>query len=375
VPAVSWGAPPSSDRATAAASVEDEEKPQSPFYFTRLTWGNAASTKIFGVGEDYIGGEDSMYVMSLQLNLRYYFLNATLDKAYVNVHLGLTAELTDNVNATTTTKHEPLFDDTIVGAGYSHTVYRSADKQVQTTPGVAASVVLPTSIASLNQGKYFSAGIAGNVIQALPLAGSKSDWFSDVLAVGTVAYSHLFSKYTTPSDTGPSAASLGAQNPVEAPDGTVSPLDQLSATRFQSEKLRLNLTYFLTIYKDLSFANTWEVLVPFKPAFTQTSVVISTGTAPLPQSPVSPNPITSFDVSLSYALFNTARVDLGYLNMTPELVDNAGRRVSVFYSPSAVFYGNVAVYFDSLIERAMNKTPADQRKKRIADNRFQRPVF
>ncbi len=79
------------------------------------------------------------------------------------------------------------------------------------------------------------------------------------------------------------------------------------------------------------------------------------------------NPTTTFDVSLSYLLFNTTRIDLGYQSISPELVDNAGQRVSVFWTPAAVFYGNVALYIDTLIDKAMS--PPDK-KQALRAGRF-----
>ena len=52
--------------------------------------------------------------------------------------------------------------------------------------------------ASQGEGKYLTPGISALVAESLPLAGSKSDWFSDVLAFGTVGYYHLFSKCYAP---------------------------------------------------------------------------------------------------------------------------------------------------------------------------------
>ncbi len=66
------------------------------------------------------------------------------------------------------------------------------------------------------------------------------------------------------------------------------------------------------------------------------------------------NPITVFDVSLSYVLFNTARLDVGYQNVTPELLDNMGKRNSVFYSiGGSELYANVSLYIDTLIDKAI----------------------
>jgi hypothetical protein len=376
-PTVSWGAAtPGGDRSTAPSS---EEKKQSPFYFTRFNWTNTASTKIFGVGSDYIGTDDSQYTMSFTLQARYYFLNRDSDKAYVSLNMGMVVELTDSSVTTTTREHQPLFNDMVVGIGYGHTVYRSVDGQWKTTPGVAASFTLPTSTQSMGQGKYLTVGLNGSLIQSVPLAGSKSDWFPDMLALGSLGYYHLFSRCTTPCNDNLDAYPRQVAGVATIADaaggggaGVVLPSsvgdDQLAGAGLALDKARFNVTYFLTIYKDLSFANTWDLLLPFKREFPSTTVSIPTGPVQLAPSITALNPVTTFDVSFSYLLFNTARIDVGYQNITPELVDNAGQRTSVFYAPGgAAFYGNVSVYLDNLIDKAMN--PPDK-KEALGMGRF-----
>jgi hypothetical protein len=148
------------------------------------------------------------------------------------------------------------------------------------------------------------------------------------------------------------------------------PTDDTPDTQFAylplvHDKVKLDLTYYLTIYKDLSFGNTWDIAFPFRYAPGATTLGIATGNVNLPTGATAFNPVTTFDVSLSYLLFDTVRLDLGYQNITPELVDHMGERNSVFYSVGgAVFYGNVALYIDPLIDRAMN--PPDKSKAQTA---------
>ena len=284
VPTVSWGAAPGAD---ATAAAVDEEKPQSPFYFTRFTWGNTVGTNFVGVGDGYqtpFGGYD----MSFVLNLRYYFLNRPLDKAYVNVNLGFQVEVTDTAETTTTTAHQPLFNDLVIGAGYSHTVYQSNDKQWKTALGIGTSLTFPTSIASMGQGKEVTVGASANILQAIPLAGKKSDWFSDVLGLGSVGYYHLFSKCNVacnPIATMYPREIAGAGGLADSAGGGGATItqpvsageDQLAASGLSLDKARFNVTYFLTIYKDFSFGNTWEILLPFKNSLPATFVPVSTG--------------------------------------------------------------------------------------------------
>lgn len=368
VPTVSWGAQPGGDTATPTPATP--EKKQNPFFFTRLTWGNSGTTQMFGIGQNYQGSEGQRYDMDFTLNLRYYAVNEPLDKLYVNASLGMTTELTNS--DTTVRKRQPYFKDLPIGVGYSHTVYRNADKTIVTSPVISVNYSLPTSVQTRAAGKYGSLAASLGLLQLLPIAGPKSDWFSDIYIVGVAGWSHLFSKATTAVND-----NYNASHPRQGLDPLVpADLDQIGGTYFSHDNVRLNLTYYLTIYKDLSLGNTWEVVVPFK--YTGSAgqcVTIDTGCVPVPASQAGTrNYQTTFDIGLSYVLFNTARVDLGYTNTTLALDDNQGHRRSVFYGPDAVFYGNVSLYIDSLLDKALNLT-GEQKKTAMPGGRFTRGAF
>lgn len=354
-PTVSWGAPPPADTTTPAA---EPEKKQNPWYFTRFNWGNSAGTKMLGVGGDSLGFDDQQYLMSFALNARYYFLNQSINKAYVNLNTGFEVELTDSNSTTTTTKHEPKWNDTSFGVGYSHTVYRNADKTLSLAPLVSASYVAPTSKEARLQGKYGTTNLNLALVSLLPLVGPKSDWLSDLFAVATVGWGHTFSRATTSTVPSDSYVNTIAR---QAPDTSLAEYrsDQLSAGMLAHDKVKLNFTYSLTLYKDLSLSNTWEIVMPFKYPAPATDIPIATGPVHLNEGEVSFNPVTTFDVGLSYTFYDMTRIDIGYTNTTPELGDK-GTRYSVFYSPNAIFYGNVSVYIDSIIEKAT--TPPEAKK-------------
>ncbi len=366
MPTVAWGGGGPGDTAAPPAP----EKKFNPFYFTRFTWGNTISLNTVGLGNSYISPTPD-YTMSFGLNLRYYYLNLPHDKAYVNVAGEVAVEVTDSANTSTTTEHEPLLSDIVVATGYGHTVFESADKDTKTTPGIAISAALPTSLASQSTGKYLTLGVSANLVQSIGLAGHKSDWFPDVLMLGSVGYSHLFSHCYLACNGGAPASypKLLAGNAGGDVAAQQTYSDQLGASSFAIDKATLNFTYYLTIYKDLSLGNTWAVQMPFKHSFPATTVGTNTGNVMVDASYTGTlNPVTTFDVSLSYVLFNTARIDLGYQNITPELNDNMGERNSVFYTPGgSAFYGNVALYIDSLIDRAIN--PPDK-KSALSLGRF-----
>jgi hypothetical protein len=352
---VNWSAPtPGADTTTP---TEEPEKPFNRFYFTRFTWGNSATLSTFGIGE---APQTKLvnYTQSFALNLRYYFLDKPRDRMYVNVAGEVDVEITDGPETPTTTRHQPLLSDIIVGTGYGHTVYQSANKETKTTPGISLTAALPSSIASQYTGKYLTLGVNALLVQSVGLRGSKSDWFPDVLMFGSVGYSHLFAKCFISCNGGAPAQYPRQQAGNAAGDvpAAQNASDQLGGASFAFDKVALNFTYYLSIYKDLSLGNTWGIQMPFKHSLEMTTIGTPTGTVGIPASYVgSLNPQTTFDVSLSYVLFDTARIDLGYQNITPELNDNGGQRISVFYSlAGSAFYGNVALYIDNLIDRAVH---------------------
>jgi hypothetical protein len=360
VPTVSFGATPGADTTTPAATPD---KKQNPFTWTRLNWGNSGTTRIFGVGAKTIGSDDQQFTTDLSLNLRYYVLNETFDKAYVNVNAGFGVELT---NSDSTAKlRQVQWKDTALSAGYTHTIYRNADKSMSFAPLIGASFVLPTAKESYGTGKYLTTGVTAAMISLLPLAGPKSDWFSDVFALTSFGYSHLFAKSYT------AANSNISQVARTAPDGSENRSDQLSGASMAADKVKLNLTYYLTIYKDLSLANTWEISVPFKRSFDATCVNIPTGPACVGESNKGTiNPVTTFDIGLSYTFFNYARLDVGYTSTSPELGDNGGKRRTIFYGPDAVFYGNVSVYLDTILDKTLGLTEPEKKTARARSSHF-----
>ncbi len=371
-PVANFNATPGADTATP----EEAPKKPNPFRFTRFTWGNSASTKIFGVGRDYIGTDDEEYSMDFTLGLRYYVVDQPKDTVYVGASLGWQVELTNSDSSTK--QREVFFKDLTLSSGYGRVLYKSANKENSTSLGVSVNGVIPTSLASRMQGKYFTLGTGLALIQSVGLAGSKSDWFPDVLMFAAGSYSHLFSRATTPTNEG-AVSQRPRQNAGPACTGADCNIgafsDQLSASRFGIDNVKASFTYYLTIYKDLSLGNTWEYAHPIKPEFSNDPCVnLSTGCANIQGGvdPTNGKPTTSFDIGFSYLLFDVVRTDLGYNNTAPALGAD-GKRQSMFYSVNAQFYGNLAVYLDNIIDKvrtsAAKKSAAN--KPNLALGRWQ----
>ncbi|MFT3776318.1 MAG: hypothetical protein QM820_64055 [Minicystis sp.] len=347
VPTVNFGNQPPADSTTAAPA--DPPKKANPFLLTRLNWTNTASASIFGIGKDYQSSDGQSYTMDFSLTVRYAPIANSTQRFFVQTNIAWGAELTNS--DTSTKRNEWQFRDMSIGTGYQHKVYSNADG-VSTTPFVSANVILPTSKQSQGTGRYATTSLSAGIQQALPL-NSKSDWLSDIFVIGLAGWSHLFSKsLTAVNDT------IGVQRPRMDPTGSAVFNDQLSGSSLARNNARFLAAAYLTVYKDLSLNLSTEFLLPVKSAFSEIPCVqLQTGCVALPESQTALNPITTFDVGISYTLFNMTRIDLGYQHQTAQLDGgNKGQRRSFFYGPDAAFYTNVSVFIDSILDKAFNLT-------------------
>lgn len=359
VPSVAWGnTPPPADTTQPAAPAPPPKK-ANPLLLTRFNWSNTASTSIFGVGRDQQSSDGQVYTMDFSLNLRYSPLANATQRFFVNANIAWGAELTNSDS--TATRNEWQFRDMSLGVGYQHKVYKNSDGSFSFTPLISSNVILPTSKASQGSGRYATWSVTGGFMMPIPLI-PKTDWFSDTFLIAVGGYSHVFSKcYTACNER------IGFQRPRMDQSGNAIFNDTLSATSLAADNARFFAAAYTTVYKDLSLNFAMEILLPFRRSFSPTEIQTPTGAVAVDRSNVRLIPTTTFDVGFSYTLFNMTRIDLGYQNVTSQFGDNAGKRVSVFYSADAAFYTNVSVFLDSILDKAFNLTggPTAARAARI----------
>jgi hypothetical protein len=367
---VNWGDAPTPTPAapTPATAKPDAPAKANPFSFTRFTWTNAGTTRIFGVGGDYTSSDDEVYSMDFGLNLRYTFFTGAKTKLFANVAGGAEVELTNSES--TKTLREPLFKDMSAGLGVSQKLFATADKETSTSVQFTGSASLPTSLASRRQGKYLGTSLQALIFHSQKLAGSKADWFQNVLLVGALGWGHSFSRAYTPTTTELAVTQRPRQVSCDKDTGcSTSTSDQLSGASIAHDTVRLGAIYYLSIYKDvLSFGNSWEIAERYKYTFADTCVNLPStpGCEPAGRlaDAVTRGATTTFDVSFSYSLLdNLGRVDLGYTNSTNQIGENGLRR-SVFYSPDAQFYLSFAAYLDGIYDKAAS-SKASAAKSRV----------
>lgn len=340
---------------TPATTTPEAPPKPNPFALTRFTWNNSGSTKIFGVGADYNSTDDEVYSMDFGLNIRYTFFNEPKTKLFVNFVGGVEVELTNSDS--TFLKREPRLRDTSAGVGVTRKVFATADKESSTSVQLSTSAIFPTSPVSRRQGRYLWTSLSGSVFHNQKLAGSKSDWFPSVFLFGNVNWGHSFSRASTPTSTELAVTQRSRQVSCNDEAGCLSTFsDQLGSVAFAHDTLRVGGAFYLTIYKDLSLGNYWDIAELYKYPFADTCVNLPTtkGCEPegrLPDATIR-GVVTTFDIQLSYSLMdNLGRVDLGYTNTSNQLGENGLHR-SVFYSPGAQFYVNLAAYLDGIYDKA-----------------------
>jgi hypothetical protein len=363
-PNVSWGTP-----APDAADAAKKPPKPNPFAFSWFTWTQSASTKIFGVGKDYIGTEDEVYRWDFSFRTRYAIINEPRDTLTVGVSIPWGVELTNS--GSTTQQRQTLLGDIGFSTGYSHAFIDTADKEYRVAVGPSASVSAPTSLASQGSGTYANTNLSLGARAKIKLAGSKSSWFPNLLLIGSAGWLHRFSK-----------SYVGVNSNIYRPrmdqTGKVLLSDEPTGSALDINTASFGFTYAIPIYTNLALYNSFSLDLPFTHDFSADNVcvTISTNCAQVTSAnaggkPTIMTPETGFDISLSYDVFDYGFIGLGYKNNTSMLGPD-GQRRSMFYSPSAQFYASLTVTMEFLYDKirasAENKKAAETKKK-TAENK------
>ena len=350
----------------SAASSTQLGSGSNPFRLSRFTWNTNASTKIFGVGKDYIGTEDEVASMDFSFTPRYSFVNTKTDWAWVGLNVNWAVELTNS--DATTKQRQTLFGDLGVQSAYNHTFVKTKNGTFL-QGGPRASIAFPTSMASQAAGIYTrtALGLGG----ASNITFHDGDWINSVFVSFGGSWQHTFSNSTVPYNEGvldrprqglsSKGVGLLEQNQNHVLAGNFLTHDQVSLTA----------TYYLAVVGDLSIGNSYGIQMPFryKPTDGQ-CVEISNGCAPITSGVQNQNtqqniPVTIFDLSLNYTIGGIIWATLGYNNSSRQLGEGGGRR-SMFYSPDAQFYLSATFMLDSIY----GKLTASKKKSATASRPF-----
>jgi hypothetical protein len=349
------GSVPGAD--TVASS--DEPTPL-PWHDSTFTWNHAATTTILGVGRDNIGGDGEYYGWDFTLRPRFYFIEEKQYKLFALGEIGWATELTNSDTATD--QRETLFKDTLLGVRYQRTLWESGGKdegEYSATFHVTPLIVLPTSPASYEGGKYFSAGLGSEFQPKIKLLGKSANGLNNVTGRFGLTYSHLFSESYTP-------VSSDLQRPRQNATGDTILGDQLTGTSFEIDRLTVLLGFILPVYKDLQllaefrWINGWTH--EWEPgggtgcdvAILNDPCVVAGRTE---EDPVNYRVSTIVQIGLNYPIYEVVEVGLGYQNESPQ-VGPLGERRNMFYSPDAQFFLDITANLDKIYAKVTRRSEA-----------------
>jgi hypothetical protein len=355
-PVLTWGNAPQADKTIPVGAPKPPSKFAQMIAGSKFTWNHSATTKLLGVGSDYIGLEDQVYSWDFVLDPRFVFYDKGNDQVYAFAQLDWYVELTNS--DTTTTQRELQFKDLQLGVGYNRKLWTSKDGEYATVLNPTFRFLLPTSSASRNEGKYLTTSLGAKVNQTVKILGQKSDWFPNTLLSVGLSWGHLFAESYNP-------VNADLARPRQTATGSSFLSDQLSMSSFNQDQVKLSFVASVPIWKDLSFSNSWAVVIPVKHQFSTRCVQIANDRAcPPPDSQATTGvPVTTFDISLAYELFGVGSVDIGYQNEAPQLGED-GQRRDMFYSPNALFYMDFVAYIDGIYEKS--REALEKRNKKTA---------
>lgn len=366
-----WGMSPGPDALTPGAA----EPTPLPWRGTTFTFNQAGTTTMFGVGRDNIGSEGEFYGWDFTLRPIYYLLDLPKDKLAATAEIGFATELTNS--DTTADRNETQFKDIQLGLLYTRDLWESGGAErgeYATTGELALRGLLPTSPSSYDTGKYLTLAVGPTLQQKVKLLGSKADGLNSALVRLGLTYSHLFSAASTPTNP-------DLHVPRQNATGQTIDSDQLRGNSFDIDRLTTRVSVWVPLYKDLLLRTAFGLISRWRHDFEDGAgagagcdVVIANDPcveATRLEDRALYHPSTSFDLALSYPIYEVVGLTLGYSNETAQIGED-GQRRNFFYSPEAQFYLDITANLDVIF---MKTTRRDARRasaasKRPANNGF-----
>lgn len=318
---------------------------------TTFTFNQAGTTTIFGIGRDNIGSEGEFYGWDFTFRPNVYLLDRPKDQVIALAEIGWATELTNS--DTTADYRETQFKDLQLGIRYKRTFWESGGAnagEYVTSGNVTLRGVLPTSPTSYDQGKYLTLAIGPALSQQIKLLGTKADGLNNITVGLNLTYSHLFSRSYTPTNG-------DLQQPRQNATGATIFSDQLGLGSFDIDRLTTGVTFDLPLYKDLSLATAFRIISRWKHDFeagagSGCDVMLATGCveAERLEDRALYHTTTTFDLALSYPVYEVVDLTLGYNNETRQIGED-GQRRNFFYSPDAQFYLDITANLDVIYSK------------------------
>jgi len=345
---------PAADKPEPSAGLP----PRVPWRGTSVSWTNAATTTLIGVGRDNISSSGETYTMDWSLTLNYYVVDQDKWKISLMLVPSVNVELT-NSNITTT-KYEPHFGDLPFLATYSRTLF--AKGLWSTGLGLTSGLVFPTSPTSSAIGNYLKTTERLSLSQSIPLLGKDAPVLKS-FALGLGArWDHRFGKATT-------AVSDETIRVRQDHTGSSIDSDGIGFSPLATNTLRESIS--LTFSEapggmPLSVGGSFSFIQSYLPEFegNDCEVELPTGCVKAgSQVDVRTTRYNfGFSVSASFQPAPELGLSLAYANASNTLGTD-GQTRSIFYSPGAQFSGTLTFYPDALYER-LTGPPRKMAKKR-----------
>lgn len=329
--------------ADAASAKPEEEKKPPAYHGSSASWEHNVSAQTFGIGDDPQSSNPT-YTMGFALRPRYYFLDQPGSRLSLRGDAGIYREFTNSDS--TTQRGEWSLSDTELLLVYMRRLLGPTDSDALLGEIRPLSLVLPTSEASFESGRYFGAGAVLGLTKATPLLRGrfKPDLSSVVrLAVG---YRRWFARATVPTNPGLQRVRL-------TPDGRSLPGDQLSGASLIRDELTLSARFQLAFGEAVS----WTTDFGFQPAWkydvaeeVELCGVVATGctTVAVGEDDTRYLVRTQFNTELGFRLYTGLSLELGYGSAANQLGAD-GRRRGIFYNPDAGFYASLTFTPDELL--------------------------
>lgn len=331
---VFWAAPALAQPADREAEEASADLP--PYRGSFLFWEHNVSAETIGVGDD-VQSSNPSYTMGLGAKARWYFLDEPGRRLSVRGDVGLYREFTNSDS--TTRRGETSPSDTELSLAYSTRILGRADSDGTLLELRPLTLVLPSSRASFNAGRFFAAGAVAGITHVGPLLKGRFEPELGSALSFAVGYKRWFARATVP--TNPSLELVRVTS-----EGRSVPTDQLSGSSLIRDELSVLARWALS-FGDVV---TWTTDVGLQPAWKydvadQLSIcgVVATGctTVELAESDSRYLVRTLFNVELAFELVKSLSFAVGYANVANQLGPD-GRRRGMFYSPNASFYAGLA---------------------------------
>jgi hypothetical protein len=323
-----------------------------------VSWEHNFSTETVGVGSD-VQSSNPTYTMGLAARGRYYVVDEERDKVFVLGSLGLYREFTNSDS--TTQRGETSLSDGELALVYAPRVRGSGEGDA-TLLDLRGSLMLPTSKASWDSGRYFAPGVGVGVTQVTPiLQGRFKPDLSSIVRLA-VNYQHWFARATVP--TNPSLERVRL-----TPDGRSLPGDQLSGASLIRDQVTFAARFALAFGEVVGWSTDFGIQPAWKYDVQDQvqicgSVLTGCSTVTVGEGDSRYLVTTQFNTELTLHFHRGFSFEVGYGNVANQIGPNGHRR-GIFYSPDAGFYVSL-----SLIPHELVSTPERSAQASTASSRF-----